>query len=163
MTKKDETNNRAEKAKTEVIEAEPQTPRKTKIKLRQPTLKQKKLIKTLYKNIENGGTYKQALIEAGYSEKTALQAKNIINSPTLQRLMMSAENIGMSDEWFLEKIRTGLEAQDLNAVSKFANLWARLRYSDAFKQKIDYNDNRTVNVYENLSTEELERLAQLDD
>ena len=135
------------------------SPKVTKIKVRKPTLKQKKLLETLHNNTLRGGSYKQALLDAGYSESTALQSTRTIESPTIQRLIMSADRVGMSDDWFIEKIRKGLEDNNPGNVVKFANLWARLRYSDAFKQKIDYNDNRQINVYEQYSNEDLERLA----
>jgi len=87
-----------------------------KAKTRKPTVRQRKYVKGLVE----GKSMTQAARDAGYSETTALNAKEKIESkPAVQNLFVQLmETAGITDEKLAQRLAEGLDAEETKFFQK---------------------------------------------
>lgn len=139
------------------IEIKPIKPLKKKKKGNKvkPTAKQKKAFKEI---VENGRNKGEAMIEAGYSENTAVAPTKVTESKGWQQLMDEY----IPDELLQKVHKEGLEAVKLEGGKKVADSAIRHKYLDTgYKLKRKYAGDKLEDTIEDQMQKDIEERRKL--
>ena len=112
-----------------------------------PTVKQLKVVE----NSSTATTKKEMLLQAGYSENTAIKPSQVLQSRGVQLLIEKAEAIGLDDELCLKRVKEAITSRNINlAINTIFNFW-RVKYP---AEKIAVQNNIQVNNLQTPPTRE---------
>lgn len=127
-----------------------------------PTGRQKKVFTLMtdkLKTLEPKDAIKQSIKEVYGLQASQTAQDNIMQSKGLQQLAEQAEKLGLNHYKTALKLNQGIDDDNKSIAHRYLELWTRLRYPDAYRNNINI-DNRTINMLDNYSDNELERYLQ---